>query len=458
MVQVINDEFNGNVFGRLGKGIGKGLSEQLPKEIERSRLSSGLKKFEEESKGLTPVQQFTRLAAIPGITPEHLYTLTPLLRQQQARDEGNNIGKGEASRPQPSQNAAQSSALTPTQADSFTGAAEKASQKRPLKSLEATQAQLTPIVQRSPQELFSEAALLSQQNPSTYPTPADALPFVQANESSRIANLEEQRAVGNTADVINQRLRTSLGNYWGKENTQKGIPGTVQTKLANNVENDLADPNNKLSEQQLITKWGEVGKRIAKAQTNLDARSRLGWFSSGLGLAGLPLINKATGYTPEKIMDTIDSTRKVYEEADALEEFQDLIASKFDLSPEGSAYIAYPPKNTEANKYVKNLKLPSTEKAGFDYPQQLTRASIDAADNISKYLSDDDSILSYAVALKKKGLDPSAFFRRIKQNMDSGLFEADPRQREEIARGLSSLPPLGDLYLFSLTNQDKLVE
>ena len=43
MVQVIDT--GGSVAGRIGKGFGQGLAEQLPKEIEKYRLSSGLNKL-----------------------------------------------------------------------------------------------------------------------------------------------------------------------------------------------------------------------------------------------------------------------------------------------------------------------------------------------------------------------------------------------------------------------------
>jgi hypothetical protein len=153
MVQVISDPYKGNIFGRLGKGIGKGLSEQVPKEIERLRLSAGLKKFEKESKGLTPVQQFTRLAAIPGITPEHLYTLSPLLRQQAQREEGerplSQAGEQSISAQGRPQQIAQAVGQEIPGQIPFAEAGQNAAAQSGLKSLEETKAQLTPIVRKS---------------------------------------------------------------------------------------------------------------------------------------------------------------------------------------------------------------------------------------------------------------------------------------------------------------------
>lgn len=451
MVQVINDPYSGNVFGRLGKGIGQGLSEQVPKEIERSRLSSGLKKFEKESHGLSPIQQFTRLASIPGFTAEHLYTLAPLLKQQGQREEAADRANRQAQKPA---NQSGEPVGQEMEEPSYPEEATLAGEKRSLKSLEGTRKQLTPITGRDPQELFNEAARLSKQNPLTYPTAADALPIVQANEATRIQNLQEERNVADTADKIQQNLRGRLIATMGGEKTAKGVEGTVQTKLLRNIEDDLANPKNKLSEQQIIDKWASVGKRIAQAKTNLDARSKGGWLESAshasAGALGTAAKLVSSGYLPKRIKDTIEETRKVYHEAEADEEFQDIIAGKFDLTSAGSAYLAFPRQNKDFNSYIGNAKVPKGSN-----PE---KTAVGAADYFKDHITDEDSILSYAMDLKKKGIDPQAFFERMRQNADAGLFTPNARQKNEFQKGYPNLPSLGDMYLFSLTNQNKLAQ
>src|SRR5260221_4789961 len=79
MVQIIDDPNAGNIFGRIGKGLAKGLSEQLPKEIERGRLSAGLKNIA-GNKDLSEVERYAELLKLPG-GAEHAGMLIPALQR-----------------------------------------------------------------------------------------------------------------------------------------------------------------------------------------------------------------------------------------------------------------------------------------------------------------------------------------------------------------------------------------
>ena len=76
----------GNIWGRLGTGVGKGLADQLPKEIERSRLASGLEDLSKNGQNLTPFQQFAKLSGTPGITPQMIQSGAELLKHQGVRN------------------------------------------------------------------------------------------------------------------------------------------------------------------------------------------------------------------------------------------------------------------------------------------------------------------------------------------------------------------------------------
>src|SRR6478752_4229054 len=84
----------GDIFGRVGTGFAKGLAEQVPKEIERNRLSSGLKAFEQEHQNLNPMQQLARLSAIPGITPQTIQSFSDLARTNNLANAYRNVSYG----------------------------------------------------------------------------------------------------------------------------------------------------------------------------------------------------------------------------------------------------------------------------------------------------------------------------------------------------------------------------
>lgn len=73
-----------SIFGRVGTGIGQGLAEQIPKEIERQRFVSGLQDLEREGANLNPQQYFTRALQSYGLSekPQIVQSLADLARQQ----------------------------------------------------------------------------------------------------------------------------------------------------------------------------------------------------------------------------------------------------------------------------------------------------------------------------------------------------------------------------------------
>ena len=154
---------NANIFGRVGTGIGQGLAESLPKEIERGRLQSGLQNLENQ-KGLSPFQQFSRLAAIPGITPQMIQSGSELLRQQGVGEGLKNVN---ASPEQAQQSPLQQYIVNQPQ--------NAPNQTRDVATTNPTQAALNPYIPRTYQQNLARAAQLQQENPKLYPNPEQAI-------------------------------------------------------------------------------------------------------------------------------------------------------------------------------------------------------------------------------------------------------------------------------------------
>ena len=88
----------GDVFGRIGTGLGQGLSEQIPKEIQHQRLSAGLQQLGNESANLSPTEFLTKAYSTYGITPQMVQSLGEAAKYQR---QANAYGGGQ--RPQSSQ-------------------------------------------------------------------------------------------------------------------------------------------------------------------------------------------------------------------------------------------------------------------------------------------------------------------------------------------------------------------
>lgn len=82
MVYTVSDPYNGNIFGRLGKGIGQGISEQLPKEIQNRREANALQKAGEST---NPLDQLSNLRKA-GVSFGEAKEVLPYIRNQNVRN------------------------------------------------------------------------------------------------------------------------------------------------------------------------------------------------------------------------------------------------------------------------------------------------------------------------------------------------------------------------------------
>ena len=93
MPQVIEQ---GDIFGKIGKSFGEGLSEQIPKEIGRMRLKEGLKNFSEKTKDLSYPEQVAYLYGIPGVAESGIgNVILPYMQSEREREASTTFNKGQ---------------------------------------------------------------------------------------------------------------------------------------------------------------------------------------------------------------------------------------------------------------------------------------------------------------------------------------------------------------------------
>lgn len=299
MAQVLEQ---GDIFGRIGKQVGEGIGEQIP----RNMLSSQLAKVQ----GLPP--QVAQAALIPG----GLQALQPYLPYLQSQ------AAAQANLP-PGQGIAQQPAVLPKE-EIIPGTQNIA--KPSIKPVE----RLTndPEIQRQ------IAAQEFQKNPAKFNNNFEnALQYQQ----QRFATQEKQ--IADVGTKFGSLLPTLLHKE-GKTTTSE-VLGELQNNFVKRAEDAVI--SGKMTADQAAREYSTKALNFAKARDRFQAPGRDFWRS---------LVSS----TP---LGEIRAAKKAYEEAGAPEAFlNDLIANRKLSLPYASA-LAFPPSQ-ELQKTINGIKKANT--------------------------------------------------------------------------------------------------
>jgi hypothetical protein len=447
-----------NIFGRIGTGIGKGLAEQVPKEIERSRLASGLQNFEQESGNLNPIQQLARISSIPGITPQMIQSFSELAKYQ---NQGNAYKKAAGGNPRPGQqtggmqpqasangqpgiNDVQFANLQPQQGAQQTGqSGQKMPPQGPVNNQQQTPNQ--PVNENVPQ--VAEGNALNQQNLTRLPwTPQqrnqtiadyidqgflpDQAKQLQADDEARdlaepgahkerLKDIEE--AKGKVRDTLKRHLETKLQKTG--ENVFKDVEGRMILNAERGMTRDLIK-NPKADIDNVANDWSE------RLYNTAIAKGKMSTLGKTTGIENL-----IKGDSAEK---KLKEYQDIFKRSGNLEEFKNILQGPdFGMSAQAAASVAYPP-NPKINKTLSNYRSSS----GLQYyaPQKYQEARKIAID-IENDIGPDDSVLAIVRKLSDKDpyFDQQAFLDQISEDKDQlGLNE---RQRLELAEGVRNILP-----------------
>lgn len=445
MVQYIQ---NAPLSGRLGSGIGEGLAQQIPKEVDRYRLSSGLQQFEQDSGNLNPTQQMARLLAIPGMTPQGIQTFGELLKQQnQSRAyQGAVQTPGQASPRQESgrdfRGMEFSGGMRPSPAERPTGDVEEQKRMKPVKGDEATQPQ---IVNVNPlrEEAFARHAWNPQQRNQAVSDyiqqgflPDQAKQLAADDEQRYLAEpgvyQQQQEQLKNVKTEAHQALRDSIETVLQKkgEDVYGDITGEMLKNFDYGMERDLR-LHSDMTVQDAAKKWSNIALNLAKDKQQLST------------LAGKTGI--MTFFRGASIREKLKTYQENFKKGGNSEEYFNILKKDFGMSPQGSALVAYDLSPNVA-QYIDHKYKPalSPTQMKFAKPGTLKVSSpevraAEAAEALSDKITPDDSILAIAKSMRYKDplFDQTSFFKTMRENMDRlGLSE---RQRREIAEGTSDL-------------------
>lgn len=419
-----------NIFGRIGSGIGKGLAEQLPKEIERSRMSSGLQELSKK-KGLSPLQTFSEAVSIPGVAdrPQLQQTLGDLLRQQSIID---SIREGRNPRRPPSNEIESNKSQHP---------------RSTITSAESTEAKLRPYIPLSGEEREAKADELLVSDPQRYRTIDEARSYVdrvesgnehQSNSKINKANLEQETQQRNETG-INEAIQKAASN----------VPESIRFKLVND------------SASKILT--GEVSVEAARneaAQEAINIAKNLADIQAfgGIGLLAKSAKNSITSFKSIKERAKEGGYRR--------EAAEEMIASGV-AGPQVSYAQMYPVKEVKTlNDQLKALPdiSPRYQKIqgapGFagqvSRPDNLTQGEVtritrDMAPSLAKAMGAEGSPQATAYELEKKGYDSNAFLDWLSENQEKLEFLTNGQKSELSKTQPGFFGKMNDFFFRSFT-------
>lgn len=385
-----------SLFGRIGSGIGQGLAEQLPKEIEQGRLSSGLNKLAKQ-KGLNPMEAFAQLASIPGAAknPQLLQTAGDLYRQQAYLDSlknqyeggGPNGGKGGY---QPNEQEFQE----PIKGEIPTLATPQA-------TAESYKEYIPPTEQEERKDAFANF----QKNPARYQYNFDNALKERKDITSR--NQEIQKA------------------YQGSEATATGKEEKVKTALKDEVKklglNNIPEKSYQKFEEKVLNsvlskKDGGEGltqeQAIKKHSKDLDQANR-----NYLDL------NSLSPWSPKDFNRRVNALQKDFASRGEQQQMMDQLVKDYKISPTYAAHKAYPIKKDE----VPTLnKLKVIEGAHGISGHIIPKMNDITYEKLKKEMGKTNSPLSIAYELEQGNQDPRGFLKYLDDHRDDlEVWQAD---------------------------------
>ncbi len=432
-----------DVWGRIGQNFGSGVGEGITKENDRSRLASGLSKFEKESEGLTPLQQFTRLAAIPGITPQMIQTVPEILKQQGRRSAytGQNGQKGQFNEEgNPQQEPEKFKSNLPVQFGSNRQRPQTPKIEAEIKipdNLTTNPSERRGVNESNPlpgaprrpwsnERYMGEVGNFLRENPQA--TIEDAEKIIREKEARELAQPMAEQDIQNYYEAQQGKLDQGYETLL----VRKGVkPGDIDGETDQRIRNAMYDyikEHPEVSIHKAAETWSDRTLDLAKAQTQFDK------------LASKGLLEEPA----EKKLEKLKSLQKIYDRVGNNEGFYNRLISDFSLTPQYAALIAYPRSNS-VKEYISSV--PRAESA---------KDSVSIAANIKDKIGDNDSLLAIAKELKGKvrNFDEGAFFNEIRNNQDK--YRLNERQRRELSEAEASIfPSWGDLWLFPIFGSSK---
>jgi len=408
MVQVL-PEGEGNIFGRIGSSLGKSLAEQIPKEVDRYRLSKGIERLGEQSKteNLDPIQILSKLYGIPGITPE----IANMVQQniETGKYVRHNI-PGKENQPNKEVKSIEESAI---------------SKKAPVDIKN-----IGFIPRNEIQKFKSELPRI----PSNKEIQQKAAQLISQGFTKDISSAEKQAGL----DLNAEREARKEKNI---EFKQQFAP-RIQSTLQNGGLKDYADISGKLlnslqdQADVLINKYNlspeEVADQLDELAFNLaSTKDKINNVNSGKNFFRS---------TDTKAKD-LRALKEVYDSVGAGEEFNELAASILGSTRLKAASMTEPLKNKKIKSEISSLKNQfkriASDAFGSIFERTFKETYEKTFDPIIKALTPKDNIYTIEYELRKKGFNLQQFKDRVRELESEKEISLTEEQKRQLRQPVS---------------------
>lgn len=442
MTQILPETQYGNIWGKIGKSLGEGLAEQIPKEAAHQRLSQGLEKFQQESQGKTPFQQAIDLYKVKGVTPEMGYTLTPLLRQQQGKEANVNYAKN-LKGGKSGNKSDQGKGNNPEGEPSPGMQGPKGKGKKSITPLNVEQALRTENPPPTQADIQTLAAEIYEGNKDLFQTQQE----YENEASKRLTSEYNAREATRKQAGINEAEKADIEKQFDTRLGKVGVDlgagfGEYRSKMLNEAFDEVAAGNK--------TKLDAVNDAEKKARSVAEDLTRV----QAMGKEYFP---DAKGH-----LSAIKEMNKKFEELGESKLFGQTIQAELGITPSYQKFLTNP-YSKEMKGYLDTVKTnpdiysgQSVDKNTFKSKRKVSDQEIAA--NIAKNLGEKDSILASLLNLTQKGYDANKILSEVKKLNDANKLSLTQLQADELKENPNRRPSIDDMYYFGIWGLPNFVE
>jgi len=441
MVQIIDRQ--PDFKGRLGKAIGQSLGENIPKEIERQRLSHGLNELGKNSGNLSPFERFAQLSSIPGVTPQMIQSGSELLRQEGKAKSLSKFGASDKSSEVSKPN------TFPTAPKGKSSTYEKSPSLTESKGIEESLQGYIPPTQ---QQKIERAAELYNENPAFFENDANkAISYVDqevAQEQNRNQSYQNQRANQlKEHDIVTSALRNHA-NSLGVQ-----IPANVYDKIEDEAIENVT-PKSKGGKGMTETEAKKLsGKKLDEISREYKDIDNVGNWS-------------VLSRTPSESNRLLKSLEDKFYKRNDTENLADSLVANNGLSWSKAYYVAEPVKRIKElnNAIAKIPPLKNEVKYDKGFPDQTltsdlkSEKTLEISKKLAPLLGDRGSPLAVAEELRMRNYDPQVWLDYLDEHKDDPDINLRGSQSRQLTKPLNLIPNLNDIWLFMFSGQDKVVE